>query len=362
MAKPPQWIKPTDKDDDSHPLQGFVVLLVAPFLSYEGIQALRATSTSLRDILDRYERSIALEHFARHWYEVQPRHLILSSETPTRYVIAFPSYAAIREFEGRARTIHYLIHHTSYLSEGYSCAGLGQDCTPEEMAYITQGLERALWLCSHIADLEAASWSSLDDVPESRRLDQHIVGDRCHECEEASDATTAGEKLPAQNPVRAAQLEIIKSLPTVDLARLVVLLFLVRHGLMGFLIDEGRDDDVELHICQAWCTSAAEATLRHGAFFLHSQIQGGNKCLLDAAEVTCPVARRVAELVSELVEEIHQWERGDSDMLPGLNMTVQGTFRKRVGCDVEHSLHFAAQLVSGQDVKCDHCKKVIASA
>lgn len=31
-------------DDGSHPLEGFVSLMVAPFLDYHGIQALRRTS------------------------------------------------------------------------------------------------------------------------------------------------------------------------------------------------------------------------------------------------------------------------------------------------------------------------------
>lgn len=322
---------------------------------------------NLRNMLDRYERSISLNHFALRQYEVPPRHLILSSETPTRYVIPFPSYAAIREFEGREHKIKQLVYRIPYLIDGYTCAGLIHDNTHEEMIHTAEGMKRALWLCNDIADLEAASWTSLDDVPEWRRLDRHLAGHHCRACETASGTPEAREDRLVKNPVRTAQLELLQSLSTVDLARLVVLLFLTRHGFMDFLIENEPDAEVDRELCQEWCTSIGEATLRHGVFFLHPQIHGGNRCLLDrflfgSAGIAQPLILKAAEVVTDLIDEIHQWEQGGPDMLPGLNMTVQGTFRRRVGCDVEHSLHFAAQLVRGKDVKCDHCKKVIATA
>ncbi|ROT41573.1 hypothetical protein SODALDRAFT_331321 [Sodiomyces alkalinus F11] len=341
-------------------LQPFMVLCVAPFLGYRDIQALRCVCTEWRRILDQYERSVSLRHSGLREYEVQPRHLILGSETPTRYVIPFPSYPGIRELEERARQIQYVVHQTNYLKDGFSCIGLG-DCAPEELSRATQGIERALWLCSDIADLEAAPWASFKDVPENLRVHRHLVGHGREDREQASDATTTKEDRVSEKPVRVTQLELLENLPTVDLARLVVLLFLTRHAFMEFVCGEAPRD-FQNPLYAEWCMSVVEATLRHGVFFLHAQIQGGNEHLLGRAGVGSPLARRAAEIATDLVEEIRLWEKSWQNMLPGLNMTVQGTFRRRIGCDPRQSLYFAAEMIKGNNVTCGNCKTVIADA
>ncbi|KAG7136743.1 hypothetical protein HYQ45_005762 [Verticillium longisporum] len=152
-----------------HPLEGFLVLAVAPFLGHQDIQALRCTCATSRRTLDTYERSTARASICRTPLSgPAPSHHLLTSDTPARYVAPRDTYAALRELEDREREIAFLVDTSPYLRSAFTRTGI-KPASRGETRRARAALKRALWICSDLADLETAQWASPDAVPRFRR-------------------------------------------------------------------------------------------------------------------------------------------------------------------------------------------------
>ncbi|KAM0330072.1 hypothetical protein ACHAQA_004243 [Verticillium albo-atrum] len=338
----------------AHPLEGFLVLAVAPFLAYKDIQALRCTCTTSRRTLDTYERSAARASIRRTPLSgpAPKQHHLLTSNTPERYVAAAPSYAALQELEDREREITFLVDASPYLRSAFERTGL-KPSSADERRHVRDALKRALWICTGLGDLEAAAWGDEEEaaVPAFRRHARQAMRPRAAEEQaafleafEAQRAATTG--LAA---VRRAQLAAVQALPARDLASLIVLGDLATRGFED-LLGKRRMAEYPRPVVAEWSVAVAENVFRHGVFFLRGQARRGRAGAAAAGgRGSGRMEAFAAAAVCDVVREMHSWEAGDEETLPGLNMTIRSAFRAQVGCEAGEAVWEAVRVMMGRE-------------
>ncbi|KAM9876155.1 40s ribosomal protein s15 [Verticillium dahliae] len=257
-----------------HPLEGFLVLAVAPFLGHKDIQALRCTCTTSRRTLDTYERSTARASIGRTPLSgPAPSHHLLTSDTPARYVAPRDTYAALRELEDREREIAFLVDTSPYLRSAFTRTGI-KPASRGETRRARAALKRALWICSGLADLETAQWAGPDAVPAFRRHGAPrpaVFRDQASFLRDFADRRAATTALAA---LREAQLAAVRALPARDLASLIVLGDLATRGFEDQL-GTRRMAEYPRHVVNEWNVAVAENVFRHGVHFLRGQARRG---------------------------------------------------------------------------------------
>ncbi|PNH28912.1 hypothetical protein VD0002_g4310 [Verticillium dahliae] len=333
-----------------HPLEGFLVLAVAPFLGHKDIQALRCTCTTSRRTLDTYERSTARASIGRTPLSgPAPSHHLLTSDTPARYVAPRDTYAALRELEDREREIAFLVDTSPYLRSAFTRTGI-KPASRGETRRARAALKRALWICSGLADLETAQWAGPDAVPAFRRHGAPrpaVFRDQASFLRDFADRRAATTALAA---LREAQLAAVRALPARDLASLIVLGDLATRGFEDQL-GTRRMAEYPRHVVNEWNVAVAENVFRHGVHFLRGQARRGtarsssNKAGGGSAGGMEACA---AAAVCDVVREMHCWEAGDEETLPGLNMTIRIAFREQVDCDPSEAVGEAVRVMMGR--------------
>ncbi|KAM0287797.1 hypothetical protein ACHAQH_000329 [Verticillium albo-atrum] len=333
------------KQREPHPLEGFLVLAVAPFLGQKDIQALRCTCATSRRTLDTYERSTARASIRRTPLSgPASNHHLLTSSAPARYVAPRESYAALRELEDREQEISFLVDASPYLRSGFARTGL-KPATRGETRRVRAALKRALWICSGIADLETAEWEVFEAVPKFRRHGARrpaVFRDQAsflRNFAEKREATTALKEL------REAQLAAVRALPARDLASLIVLGDLATRGFED-LLGKRRMAEYPRHVVAEWNVAVAENVFRHGVYFLRGQARRGGA---SSDKAGGGMEACAAAAVCDVVREMHCWEAGDEETLPGLNMTIRSAFRDKVGCDAGEAVWEAVRVVMGRE-------------
>ncbi|TDZ53524.1 hypothetical protein CTRI78_v006925 [Colletotrichum trifolii] len=375
-----------------------LLLLVAEHAGFAEIQALRATSKTNRKILDDYEHSVTKVNAAR--YPCPACNHILASDTREREVLPKDTFDVIREFEIRQHNIEELVHG-AYLAfwEEYDLQNASKAAT------IRSNLELALWQCSAIGDLETHSMRYRDGIVPRR---DPCVKSLIHQDIILRDAPPPdGWHLALQEvhethrrDVRLRQIAYIRRLPAQELAGIVVLAHLASQGYMRQRSPSGnmRPEVIEMGVCMA------ENTIRHGAFFLHAKLNR-NRNDYDEVDVGNPTDRSIGHqhiedqyhhdasgrdsefgqrydssrpqllnhiemfsrhcedayhhanlLLDDTYEELQRYEAGDSQVLPGLMMTVASTLCDKVGCDRPDLLKAACTLLKGGKWKSDKDK------
>ncbi|KAF6817501.1 hypothetical protein CSOJ01_02423 [Colletotrichum sojae] len=306
-------------------LPGYLLLLIAERAAFAEIQSLRATCKTNRELLDDYEHSVTKANISRH--PCPPCCHVLSSDTREREVLPRDTFDIIRELETRERHIEEVID-SAYIAfrDDYNLQDLSQD----EMEIVRANLTRALWQCSEIADLETHSIRYSDGVVPKR---DPAVKSLIHQEIMLRDAPPPDGWHFALREVhefnredtRARQIDYIRKLSPQDLAGIAALAYLANQGYMRYRSPSGRGmsrpEVMELGVC------AAENTIRHGVFFLHTKLRAhmGGSDDEDASH-------HANLLLDDAWCEMKQWESGDSYAQPGLNMTVTSTLCEKIGC------------------------------
>ncbi|KAH6682166.1 hypothetical protein F5X68DRAFT_192541 [Plectosphaerella plurivora] len=310
-----------------HPLEGWLIIQVAELCTGEEIQALRGISRTARAILDQYEVSTTKNNLALRTYPIAPRERILCSAFPERPVIRLASYAAIRELEGRRRKISYLVRDSMYLRYGYSRCSIEDDS--EHMDNVIESLERAMWVCTDLADIEAAgreplpythplaerehldcshqpksnptegrprnsSYSSEAIVFNTIMMDGHrtphihldgTVHGMATDDAPALPATATSKGNLTAIEIRQEQLDTVIALSTADLSSMLILSTLATRGFEEYL-GQNRMKTYPRDIVTEWCVSVAENAYRHGVFFLYPQALRGQPSELSSSAST----------------------------------------------------------------------------
>lgn len=397
------------------------------------------------------------ENLALMTFPIQPRETILCSSYPDRPRISLDTFDAIKELEDRTRKIDWLVQSSKYLRRGFLRCGIERTSLAERQS-VTKQLKRALWICTDLADIEACELSRREketyDTARQQKLDcQHGMGSMPAETGYDSDdgdnvetelsmiatVITHGHRTPhvhqdgtlhgpgphpssetlanadhsPSRAVRQAQLDVIKELPTEDLAALFVLMSLSTRGFEDYL-GGTRMASYPHGLITEWTVAVSENTVRHGVFFLYPQALRGNPspdgrassndtniclgpstpalppstprgprtmCTHSSAmigrhrrnarsvgsasplpksaateEIPCckscsrHMAATAAAMVCQVVEELQAWESGeDQNLLPGLGMTVRGTLRTRLGCADDQLTANAALILKGYE-------------
>lgn len=269
-----------------------------------------------RATLDKYEHSTVTNNLARRYFPVQPRETILCSAFPERPVISLTSYDAIKELEARRRKIGYLVRHSMYLRYGYRRCAIAVR-NPNQMEKVAEALERALWICTDLADIEArrrkpsrspspvsekleCSHQPVNDPAEGRpptntyfsseaivfntvllnghRVPHIHLDGTTHGIGSESDQDTAENSGPRgslpSNAIRQEQLDTVHKLSTEDLSAMFVLSSLATKGFEEYL-GKNRMKNYPRDIVTEWCVAVAENAYRHGVFFLYPQALRG---------------------------------------------------------------------------------------
>ncbi|KAF9876503.1 hypothetical protein CkaCkLH20_05911 [Colletotrichum karsti] len=313
-------------------LPGYLLLLVAEQAGFSEIQALRATCKFNRSLLDRNEHSVTKANTSR--YPYAPCNHILASDTREREVLPLDTFDTIRELQTRQRNIDELVNG-NFLDfwDEYDLD------YPSKADFIRGSLRNALWRCSEMADLETHSIKYRDDVVPRR---DPCVKSLIHQDLILRDAPPpdgwhlALKEVHDSNrqDVRLRQIAHIREcLGASDLAGILVLAHLTSQGYMRYRAPtsaRSRPEIVEMGVCMA------ENVLRHGVFFLHAKIKGGEDAH-DHAKL----------LLDDTYEEMRRWETGDPSVMAGLTMTVVARFCEVVGCERKDYLTAACTLVRG---------------
>ncbi|WYZ42816.1 hypothetical protein EsH8_VI_000515 [Colletotrichum jinshuiense] len=321
-------------------LPGHLLLLIAEHADFAEIQALRATCRTNRVLLDQYERAVTKVNAAR--YPCAPCNHILASDTREREVLPKDTFEIIRELETRERNIEEIIHG-AYLAfwEEYDL----QDAS--KAGVVRTNLQRALWQCSTIADLETHSIRYREDIVPRR---DPCVKSLIHQDIILRDAPPpdgwhlALKEVHESNrqDVRFRQIDYVRNLPAQELAGIVVLAHLAGQGYTRYRAPSGvsRPEIIEMGVCMA------ENTIRHGVFFLNAKVRGDEDAH-DHAKL----------LLDDMYDEMRRWEAGDPSVLPGLTMSVATTLCDKVGCERRDMLRAACTMLKGDTWKPDQEKE-----
>jgi hypothetical protein len=233
-------------------------------------------------LIRNHERSITKTRAKE--FVLAPIGAVLSSYSPDRHVLAADSFPSIHEFELRDRRIDTILRGGFVDRTGPP--GLGPLTVRQQDRLLTL-LEKALYQCDRIADLAA----------------DHAGGGR------------------------DVQMDHIRSLPLYDLVPVYLMISIVSQGWLRAKPYLNDDPNVWESL-----TVFEECVLRHGSWFLWSQVdegegEGGKEAMQEASR----------GLLRAGLQELLDWETGKEDAKPGLRMTLLEAAKGRLGRE-EHVL------------------------
>lgn len=262
------------------------------------MQSLTYSAQELHKLLKSYETSICQYRISR--FALPPTGCVLSSGGVVRHTLKYETFEAIAEIERRESRIHHILYS--------SFVNMARPPFLEPLEGIHQEnfadmIRRSLRHCDAMADLAA-------NVPGAAITEQQYQTMATG----GSNTRVSRDEIAAlflNFKVRPAQIEYIKQLPADDLAGLYLTVMALSAGFVQANDWVRWDPNYPEQV-----TVFEECILRHGTWFLWTQVAHGEDVRAQAAVVNRMLRAGFAELID--------WETGKADMEPGLRMSLLG--------------------------------------